>query len=36
MPIEQDSLIFIGRIDFAPCDGDIDDPVAIDAPVAEI
>jgi hypothetical protein len=23
--IEQDSLIFIGRIDFAPCDAEIDD-----------
>ena len=26
LSIEQDSLIFIGRIDFAPCDGEIDSP----------
>jgi len=30
VPVEQDSLIFIGCIDFALCDGEIDHPVIID------
>jgi hypothetical protein len=30
MPIEQDSLIFSGRIDFAPCDDEIDRLAIID------
>jgi len=35
MPIEQDFLIFIGRIDFAPCDGEIGS-LAIVYQVAEL